>query len=371
MDLTSLGFLVAAIFGLIAGDAVFSADTVHLDFNVAGDLSKQGIDNATAENLFDHHVSRITRHRSVVRPAVIRTSQHKSMVAVLTDGLQIAPMKAALQDMAGLDPIRLYGSMISVNGNVRLILAGYDLRERPLLIELERPVAEVLPLLQDGAGELVRAVAPYHYALNLLEDHADDPAARARLARHLERQRDASLGATTVAELALFENLAGILALLQDDPDAAEAAFLRAATLSPEQLLSRLNLAFLRVHQDRYGDAIREVEGLLPRFDRRTPKDLTVAAHITRGVARWSLGQLDGARADFQRAIALEPDTEAAYRYWAMLERAEGDAGRAEALQKQAGIARARFDLRPELAAHYFWLSTDDDAPLRRRRNLN
>ncbi|MGE0718056.1 MAG: tetratricopeptide repeat protein [Alphaproteobacteria bacterium] len=368
MDLTTFALMVALAVAAITGDAVTSHDTLFTDVSVSAEMQTAGVDAATAEKLFEHNVAMMTRHRTLLSSPKLRSSKQQSLIEALGNTLQVDQLRVAAQRVFGLSPIEIHVSMQTLGQQDRLVIAGYDYRQRPMLIDIERPSGRYLELISEGAAHFVRWVSPYDYAIHLLEDRAGDPAAWPMLTAIVKEQRDPTVGAISLYELAIFENLAGILAMIEEDAQAAEHALLRALTLSPGLPHATANLAFLRTHQGRYRDAVELVNGLLEQSRRKRMPDVISAALLARAVALRELGMQGEAIADLREVLHLEPDSEAAYRYWAELEHGRGAAEDAERLQRAMNIGAATFDLRPELAAHYFFLPRDPTQPLGRRR---
>jgi hypothetical protein len=94
---------------------------------------------------------------------------------------------------------------------------------------------------------------------------------------------------------------------------------------------------------------------------------LQEALHSTIGVARWGLGDLDGAEASFRAAVRAFPQSEAAHVYWARLTRERGRVAEADALEAIATVNALTFDNYPEVATLFFWMSPTDNQPLQRR----
>lgn len=362
MDLTTLGFMLMAAFGLIAGDAIVSGDTVYLDMSVSSELKSAGVDDVTAETLFEYHVARMTRHPTIISAPRVRSSRQQTLIEAIGTYLKVEPIRVAAQKAIGMTPIELHVSLQSRDKQARLVVAGYDHRKRPLLIDVEKPIAAYLDLIEEGAGRFVRAVGPYDYAMHLIIDRADDAAAQRLLREVIDEQRDPALGAVSTDELALFENLAGIVALIAGEPETAERAFVRASVLAPKLHRDEANLAFLHVRQGRHAEAVAVVNGVLAQ--RGVHPDVMAAALVTRGIALWRLGMVKEAAADFRNAVRSDAHGVTAYHYWSMMEAKRGNAAEAARLTALRDAKASSFVPQPELAAHFLFLPETADQPL-------
>ena len=179
--------------------------------------------------------------------------------------------------------------------------------------------------------------------------------------------------AETLVENSYLQNLLGIVALFENDRVAAEGYFRDTFRLNTSFNVGRLNLAFALIELDRYREALDLLTPLtsvaiIPEIalpGREAP--LQEALHSTIGVARWGLGDLDGAEASFRTAVRYFPESEAAHVYWARLARERGRVTDALALEATARMNALTFDNYPEVANLFFWMNPKDNQPMQRR----
>ena len=160
---------------------------------------------------------------------------------------------------------------------------------------------------------------------------------------------------------------------METDRAAAERYFRESFRLNPDFNVGKLNLAFALIELDRYREAL---DLLTPLVSVPLIPDITLpgrtaplkeALHSTIGIARWGLGDLDGAEESFRTAVRAFPDAEAAHTYWARLLRGRGRIADALALEDIARVNALTFDNYPEVANLFFWMNPKDNQPLQRR----
>jgi predicted Zn-dependent protease len=191
----------------------------------------------------------------------------------------------------------------------------------------------------------------------------------------IERELGRPVNPDTLDERAYLSNLAGIVALMRRDTDAAEAAFRSAIEARPGFEVGRINLAFGLVQRDHYRAAIDLLEplvegGFVRQFSAIAGRlgPLRATLHNTLGIARWGLGDLDGADREFRRATEAHPESEAAFTYWSQLLAERGNMPGAAAMAAAARANSATFQNYPEVAGLYFWMSPRNSQPLTPRR---
>jgi len=179
--------------------------------------------------------------------------------------------------------------------------------------------------------------------------------------------------AETISLRSFLENLLGVVALMENDKAGAARRFRNSFTTDPNFNVGRLNLGFVLVELDRYQEAIDLLTPLTSvtlsptAAMRGSFAPLFEALHSTIGVARWGLGNLDGAEQSFRNAVRAYPASEAAHTYWARLLRERGRTAEAEEKEEIARVNALSFDNYPEVANLFFWMNHMDDQPLVRR----
>ena len=169
----------------------------------------------------------------------------------------------------------------------------------------------------------------------------------------------------TIAERqAMFTNLRGMLALEQNDIAKASQFFEDALKVRSTFAIATLNLAFVRVHQDRYQDAINLVRPLMESGILQNDPALLGPAYTTWGVAAWGLKKLNEAATAFQSATLANPRATMANLYWSDMLESLGDKTNA-AVKRQRAVENSKFfSPYAETAIFYFHLSPHDNTPL-------
>ena len=376
MDIISIAAGVAMVFGLLTADAVVSAETVAVQITVPASVAQTGYSEDVAERIFTHEFETMNQTRSLLRPPVMRPARQPTIVGVIAGSLRLDNFTAALQDLLGLERMRIAGAVVAgaPGEGQRLLINSSSAYSGAFSLDLSER-GDTDRLLRRAALETMERVQPYRAALfhfdQITRTGGNDYSAVVQLAeRELSRPRRAEV----LEERSFLENLLGIVALLNNDMDEAERRFRLSFSWNPSFAIGRLNLAFVHVERDRYQDAIDILKPLIASSaGRRFPLlgtrvgPLQEAMHSTLGVALWARGDLDGAEAAFRRATREYPNSAGAYSYWARLLRERGDTVRAAEKAEIARVNALTFENYPEVANLYFWMSPRDNQPLQRR----
>lgn len=374
MDPVSLAMAVAMVFGLLSADAVVSANTVTVSVTVPPAVAQTGITQEVAERVFTSEFARMGQARSLLRAPQMRSSRDPTIVGVVANALRLDNFTGALQDLLGLDRPRVAASIVNPAPNrSRLLINSTSVRSGVFSLEIETDGGPEA-LLRRGAIETMEQFEPYrsalfHFEQSILAANNDFSRTKAVAERELARP----IRAETLLERSYIENLLGIVALMENDRAAAERRFRSSFRTNTTFNIGRLNLGFVLIELDRYQDALDILTPLVPigltaaavSSTRWAP--LMEALHTTIGVARWGLGDLDGAEESFRTATWAFPETEAGFTYWARLLTERGRTAEAE---EKAAIARTNaltFDNYPEVANLFFWMNAKDNQPLARR----
>ncbi len=362
------------VFGLLTADAVVSADTVSVNMSVPASVASTGFTQDVAERIFTHEFERMNQTRSLLKPPVMRSAREPTIIGVIANSLRLNDFTSALQDLLGLERMRVTGAIVAggPDGN-RLLINSASASSGAFSVELTDN-GGTERLLRRGALATMEQVQPYRAALFHFDQvmragGRDFSTVQAMAERELARPRRAEV----LTERSYMENLLGITALLRNDLDEAERRFRRSFNWNTTFAIGKLNLAFVLIQRDRYQEALDVLNPLValslePRFapvQRFGP--LRESLHSSIGVARWGLGNLDGAEEAFRTATSEYPDSEAAYTY---LSRLLLERGRTAEAAEKAAIARANaltFENYPEVATLYFWMTPRDNQPLVRR----
>lgn len=232
------------------------------------------------------------------------------------------PVRTFAFGRLGPDDIRLYAAL-------RLREAGQVSTSRGLLLWLDGRYEEVNPPRYEFTGTEEAAEHPY------------PPAVRKQMEKALERHEDGDLeGAARLYRQALVldptladaEQHLGVIALMQDDREAAERHFARAFELDPESVLARCTLASLRLGQRRLAEA-RDLLVPLASRDTFEPGELASYLFTTAELAE-AEGDSARARRQLRLLLAYLPDHVPARLRLRELERAEAE-------RQQAATQRA------------------------------
>jgi tetratricopeptide (TPR) repeat protein len=376
MDLISIAAGLGMMFGLLTADAVVSAETVAVQISVPASVAQTGYSEDVVEQIFTHEFEAMNQTRSLLRPPVMRPARQPTIVGVIATSLRLDNFTAALQDLLGLERMRIAGAVVAgaPGEGQRLLINSSSAYSGPFSLDLSER-GETDRLLRRAALETMERVQPYRAALfhfgQVTQTGGNDYSAVVQLAeRELGRPRRAEV----LEERSFLENLLGIVALLNNDLDEAERRFRLSFSWNPSFTIGRINLAFVHVERDRYQDAIDILKPLIASTSRRRFPltstrfgPLQEAMHSTLGVALWAQGDLDGAEAAFSRATREYPSSAGAYSYWARLLRERGDTVRAAEKAEVARLNALTFENYPEVANLYFWMSPRDNQPLVRR----
>ena len=323
MELATIGFLSAIVFGLIAGDAVISANTMAVGIGLPPAVQQSGLTRQSAEEIFITELSRIAAIPSGVPVPVPRISSRRTVIGALAEPLKLTEVTAALQDLFGLEPIRVSATVIQRGDG--LVMETIVAQEgQPLQrLSFERADGDAVALIRHAAVSTFAEIAPFRVTLARLRDALQDPTidvapVRAQAERLLRRD----WGAHSDIERSALHSLVSVLALLHRDVPGAMAEIQRADAIEGALPTARsfyaLNASFV---------------GLLQGDLRLAERELTRAAHIPmrqiipvfpayievqRGLIAWADGKADVADAAFARALEVDPRNQVAliYRYW-------------------------------------------------------
>ena len=88
MELATIGLLSAIVFGLIAGDAVISANTMAVGIGLPPTVQQSGLTRQSAEEIFVTELSRIAAIPSGVPVPVPRVSSRRTVIGALAGTAQ-------------------------------------------------------------------------------------------------------------------------------------------------------------------------------------------------------------------------------------------------------------------------------------------
>lgn len=352
--------------GLISVDAVLHADNVRLTMTVSSKVAADGITQSVAEDFFLHDINRIAGTRSLVLPPSITTTNEKSIVSVIAGALKLDDFTAAVQSTMGIDMAQLTGTLTTEQGRTTFVLAGHSPATGAFDLEIPADGISTRQLLRVAAYETMLRLDPYQAYLYRLGQPMTE-AERQDLERSLKERIDNADLPSDGNRRALFYNLLGILYLLGDKLDDAERQFARTVEDHPALAAGPINLAFLRVHQDRYREAIEVLARAEAQLGATMKPELQMSLYTTWGVAAWGMKDLTVAERMFRTATERMATASSPYIYWAGMLTTMGR-GKEAAEKRAKGVANmASFQEFPEVANLWFWLAPTDNAPLTRR----
>jgi hypothetical protein len=371
MDLTTLAAAIMVALGLMATDATLSSDKVVVDVAVPESYSQAGIGTEIVEALYLTEIQRIIDTPSVVPPPAIHGTREKSLSSSLAETLKLGEVGAAVQRILGYNPTHIRASVIVEHERTKFIIVESTARGKSFEITLEqRPDETVVQLIKRGSLETMFQLEPYLalvYALQSTQTPAD--LSKVRKAIKLKQEKLPNTPLSTPRSQ--YENLRGIIALLDNDIPGAADNFTAAAASDPRNVVALLNLSFLECQRDHYADGERIVRGVLEPAPLTRQPVLLAAAYMT--LACNLMGQKDFQRADLAlgQSVAAYPQTSSAYQLWADLKAAMGDRGAAQALHEKARENSLYFENFAEVAMLYFELSWQEGDELRRNKYSN
>lgn len=323
MELATIGLLSAIVFGLIAGDAVISANTMAVGIGLPPTVQQSGLTRQSAEEIFVTELSRIAAIPSGVPVPVPRVSSRRTVIGALAEPLKLNDLTVALQDLFGLEPIRVSATIIQ-RGDGLVMEAIVAQEGHPLQrLSFERPDGDAVALIRHAAITTFAEVAPFRVTLAQLRDALQDPRIDVRPVRaHAERLLQRDWGKDSDIERSALHSLVSVLALLAGDVEGARAEIQRAdaidGALPTARTFYALNGSFIGVLQGDLALAERELirAGQTPM--RHIIPVFPAYIEVQRGLISWAGGNLDDADAAFQRALEVDPRNNVAliYRHW-------------------------------------------------------
>ncbi len=387
MSLITLFYTGLLALGVFTFDAWLHPDIINLSMNLPKGLgaSETSIGDAVAENVFLGEVADIDAVPTFVVKPRVRSTNDASPVALIGEMFGLRRLTLMIQQIAGVEPVIISGSLTKRNERYQLVLvsnpevgAGHRLS-----ISVESAAGEPIPaLIRRGAIEAMLNYEDYLVCLYLVTKagagdlapfEAGLPAPGVEgLDQMIQKRVDmqpAGLEALPQAgeiakRQAMFTNLRGVLALQLGNDKKAAAFFEDAIRERPDFAIAYLNLAFVRVHQDRYEDAIDLSRRIVESGAFGHDPVLAAAARTTWGVAAWGLRRFDEAAAQFGLATRDYPHTTMANLYWSEMLATLGDQNGAAAKRKIAADNVPFFENYAETAMLHFRLSPRNNAPL-------
>jgi hypothetical protein len=323
MELATIGLLSAIVFGLIAGDAVISANTMAVGIGLPPTVQQSGLTRQSAEEIFVTELSRIAAIPSGVPVPVPRVSSRRTVIGALAEPLKLTDLTIALQDLFGLEPIRVSATMMQ-RGNGLVMEAIVAQEGHPLQrLSFERPDGDAVALIRHAAISTFAEIAPFRVTLAQLRDVLQDPQMDVRPIRaQAERLLQRDWGVDSDIERSALHSLVSVLALLHGDVEGAQAEIRRAdaieGALPTARTFYALNGSFVGLLQGDMRLAERELNRATQTPMQQIIPVFPAYIEVQRGLISWADGKIDDADAAFQRALVIDPRNNVAmtYRHW-------------------------------------------------------
>ena len=163
---------------------------------------------------------------------------------------------------------------------------------------------------------------------------------------------------------AMFTNLRGMVALEEGDDGKAARFFEEALKIRSSFTIAALNLAFVRIHQDRYQDAIDLMRQLIETGALKDDPRLLGSAYTIWGVGSWGVKNVNDAATQFRNANQADSHATMANLYWSEMLDHAGDTAEAIAKRRLAIESTKYFTSYAETAIFFFRLTPQDHMPL-------
>ncbi|WP_353212208.1 hypothetical protein [Rhodovarius sp.] len=320
MDFMTLSLLGALFMGLMAGDAAISSNTMSVNVGLPPIVQNSGLTRRAAEEIFVTEIARIVSVPSVVPVPTPRVASRGTLIGALAEPLKLTGLTAALQDLFGLEHVRISATMLHVEAGLRLEIVVSDHGKPLRLLELTQPNLNAVELLRRGAREAFAEVVPYQVILAQLNDFLDGAqtdlsGVRATTSTMLGRNwtRDDHV------EHSALLNLNAVLFLLEGDPAQAAREVQLADSLLSTRSIHALNAAFLSILSGDLEQARAQTERGIA-LSRREPPFIRPYVLIQRGLLAWAEGKREVALQLMQEALQVEPDNRNARSYVAWLQ---------------------------------------------------
>ena len=347
MDLMTIGFLGAIIMGLMAGDAVINSNTMTVNVGLPPAVQQSGLTRGPAEEIFVAELARITSIPSAVPVPVPRISSRRTVIGALADPLKLSEMTMALQDLFGLEHIRISATMLQVQTGLQMEIVVAQ-EGRPLkYLRVAHPNLDAVSLIRLAAREAFAEVAPFRVTLarlNALLDGSETNIGDVRAATNAILGRNWRQG-DGIEHSAMF-SLASILSLLDGDATQAVREVLRAQSfpgaLPAERAIFAMNHAFLSILAGDLEQARAHTERGIAGSPGHPIANFPSYVLIQRGLLAWAEGQREAALQRMQDALELDPANRNAQIYAAWLHHLNSGApGRFDAASLPEPLSRS------------------------------
>lgn len=374
MEPATLLYVLIGAFGLLSADAYTSSSTVFLQTSVADIYANRGYTSEVVESILASTFNDISDTSSLSKRLVLMTSHDLSISKSLADAAGLGASFDSLKSSLGVSPIKILVSIIEGSKDEsnfpQIIIIGVDLDGKSFRIKKS---LDSIDSLDDELHELailsMAKVNPYITSLYTFEKAQEAGLDQKEAMRFVSSWLTRSSTQDYSPERAKFENLNGLILLLQTDTTNAEMWFTKALRSDPGLNVARLNAGFTYLFHGNFSEAIQLLEPLTESHIWTSEKDelIPFAANIMLGNAYTSLGKFDEANGYFSDAISLRPEGAASYYYWARSLRKQGKQKEATELYLKGELYVKQLISYAEVAPLYFWLPEEVNGPLVRR----
>jgi tetratricopeptide (TPR) repeat protein len=363
MDLTTITVAVLLALGLLGVDSVMHAGTVAVDVSIAPNIEGVSVDERTLAAEFEDQFDAITATSSVVRPLEIRAREQQGVGMAIAEAVGAQNVAYALQRQLGFNTDSIRFTLFVDQGKPRGLVHGYShLIGNINQIIIPNEGEPLMAFVQRSALWAASQLAPYSTALFLLQKHSADKNFTDAVA--LDEHAKSLLPRTpTSFDRSLFDNLLGLVALFQNDPQSARKSFDAAMFGDRTNSVPFLNAAFTDIQLNDYQKAADRMEELI-RLAPPENKVLLSTAYMTWGAALMGLKNLPKADRMLAKATEINPDSSTAFELWSEAKALAGDQAAAGKLQHKSREVAATFENYGEVAALYFQLAWRDDQPV-------
>ena len=322
LDIYSLFYFGAILFGLLGADSYFQANTIRIEATVHPAAVSSGYADNIVENYFDHELQRRFDTNSAMKIPHIRIQPKATLVGTVAKAVGLNDMQAAIQNFLALDPmlIRLvvYPPMPPRN-HVVLQTFGSRPSGESFEVSVDAVTGDPAASLRRMVDAVAIAIDPYHASLfefrSLMRElHLDklkpgeiqilpeEHQERLKNFEHtlLERLQRITNISKSIFRAPLF-NLIGVTRWRLGDRSGAEAAFRQSFQINEELVTPRINLVWMLLQRGDTAAAIAVVETAVLRLKNKVGNDgalqtLILALRATVAYAEQRVGRLTEAR---------------------------------------------------------------------------
>ena len=366
MDLTTLVLVITTAIAALGLDAIWHPRDIVLETVSTGKLEKTSMDASLARSVVQDEVARISATPTLMSKPLIRWQHQGGIAVALAEAVKLQSIAYAVQSQFGYEPDEYRIVLFDEGGQIKVLVSGLSRKRGTSFSEVvaQEKDETAIDLVRRATETGMIHVDPYLTGLYMLEKravHGDYDATETVLAFAMPRLADTPIS----PQRSLYENLQGILLLMKNDPEAAGAAFAKAARSNPDNVAAALNVAFTDIQLNHYQQAAARMRDLCEAH-RPENKIVLSTAYVTWAAALLGEKDVDGAEKMARTASEINPDSGIALDLWADARGLEGDQAGAEQLHIKARQSNATFENYAEIATLYFKLAWKDNHPLTR-----